>query len=144
MRPAPYETIMKIAVAAAALSLASGCVARGSQPSPSPSFVRIGETVRVDGVAVRALALVEDSRCPMNVVCIQAGTVRLAVRIDKSGRSREAVLQLGQPEQIGTDRSIRLVAVCPARRDPEPPPAAAYRFLIGTAEGDERVDCDAA
>lgn len=135
---------MKIAAAAFACVIASGCVARDAQPSPGPSFVRIAETARVDGVAVRALRLVEDSRCPMNVMCIQAGTVRLAVRLDENGRSRETVLQLGQTEQIGTDRSIRLVAVCPARRDPEPPSPAAYRFLIGAGAGNERVDCDAA
>ena len=79
------------ALAAASLALAAcaSAPADGGNAAPEQaagaSLVRLGETVRLGGLSVRALRLVEDSRCPAGVQCIHAGTVRLAVRIEERG-----------------------------------------------------------
>lgn len=125
--------------AAAALALALAACASGpadggsaaAAPAAGASLVRLGEDVRLGGLSVRALRLVEDSRCPAGVQCIHAGTVRLAVRLTQGGTAREAVLRLGQAEPLGAGRFLWLSAACPvpARPGAQPPPGA-YRFLV--------------
>jgi hypothetical protein len=125
------------ALAAAFLALAACASAPAEGGSAAPagaageSLVRIGEEVRLGGLSVRALRLVEDSRCPAGVQCIHAGTVRLAVRLSQSGTAREAVLRLGEPEPLGAGRFLWLSAACPVPAAPgaQPPPGA-YRFLV--------------
>lgn len=61
------------------------------EPTPEPitsthSFgtatLRLNEVASFpDGLSIRVSSILEDSRCPVNANCIQAGTVRLLVRI---------------------------------------------------------------
>ena len=107
-------------------------------PGDGSSIVRIGEQVRLGGIAVWALRLVEDSRCPASVQCVHAGTVRLAIRIEQAGSSREAVLRLREPEAAGGGRVLWLAGVCPLREAPEPPLRAEdYRFMLATGREGE-------
>ena len=71
------------------------------------SRARIGEAVVRDGVRIMPLAVLEDSRCPQGVACIQAGTVRIAAEVD------------GQRTELALNRAagrVTLVEVYPARR----------------------------
>lgn len=124
--------MMRIALVAAGLALtllACTPVSPGPATASAASTVRIGQEVRLGGLRVRAIRLVEDSRCPEGVQCIQAGTVRLAVRLAEG--SRDIVLRLGEPEPIGGGRVIQLVTVCPGPGAPgSPPPPRAYRFHL--------------
>ena len=88
------------------------------------TIARLGETVRVHGVRVTPLRVLEDSRCPQNARCIWAGRVRLSVRI--GGAMRE--LTLGQPVPM-PGGTLQLAAVLPERttRSAGIPPRA-YRF----------------
>jgi len=116
---------------AACASAPAGGGSAAAAPAAGASLVRIGEEVRLGGLSVRALRLVEDSRCPAGVQCIHAGTVRLAVRLTQGGTAREAVLRLGEPEPLGAGRFLRLSAACPAPAAPGTrPPPGAYRFLV--------------
>jgi hypothetical protein len=125
------------ALAAASLALAAcaSAPAEGGSAAAAPaagaSLVRLGEDVRLGGLGVRALRLVEDSRCPAGVQCIQAGTVRLAVRITERGSARELVLQLGEPQPLGDGRVLSLASVCPPTTSPGVKlPEASYRFYL--------------
>lgn len=131
--------------AALLISLAAGCVPadeRVSAPAQPAwaTFARLGEEVRVGGVRVRPLRVVEDSRCPLSVQCVQAGTVRLAVRLGTGGAARETVLRLREPEPLGGGRILWLVGACPFPRDAGPPlEAAAYRFQLAAGRAGEPV-----
>jgi hypothetical protein len=98
--------------------------ATSAAPIRDRAMAHIGETVRVHGVRVTPLRVLEDSRCPQNVRCIWAGQVRLAVRI--GGAIRE--LTLGQPVAVSAGR-LQLSAVAPEIRSVgHKIPPRAYRF----------------
>ena len=46
-------------------------------------------------VTITPLAVVEDSRCPVNVLCVQAGQLVVTARIDHPGGSTTQTLVLG-------------------------------------------------
>lgn len=95
-------------------------------PPPAASGVtmaRIGETVRVHGMRVTPLRVLEDSRCPARVTCVWAGRVRLAVRI--GGTMRE--LTVGQAVPIAGG-ALRLANVLPPMNRSGHIPPATYRF----------------
>ena len=122
----------------AALALLAGCAAKtASLPSEQPGHANqaplgragIGETVFVDGPRVTPLAVLEDSRCPMNARCVWAGRVRIRLRIELGSRSEVRELTLGEPVQVA-DGSLELFDV-----QPDPPLAGGtgpetedYRF----------------
>jgi hypothetical protein len=139
----------RLAAALAALLAAAACApapaGSGGVPAPAmgASLVRIGEEVRLGGLAVRAVRLVEDSRCPASVQCIQAGTVRLAVRLSGDGPAREAVLRLNEPAPLGGGRFLRLVAACPVPTTPGAQrPHGDYSFLVAVGENVTQIPLD--
>lgn len=79
-------------------------------PRSDKALARIGETVRVHGIRVTPLRVLEDSRCPQNVRCVWAGRVRLSARV--AGTVRE--LTLGQPVAVRGGKLL-LGAVVPER-----------------------------
>lgn len=93
------------------------------------SFIRrLGQIARFGEWTMTLAAVLEDSRCPRNVRCIQAGTVRLRVALRNAARSRTGEVALGRPMAVGHSW-LHLVGVCPARVAPvERPARASYRF----------------
>lgn len=83
------------------------------------SRATIGEAVVRDGVRIVPLTVVEDSRCPQGVACIQAGTVRITAEVDGS----RTELALGRP--VGR---VTLVEVYPTRRKDTTYYPDEYRF----------------
>lgn len=77
------------------------------------STLAVGESATINGTTVKVLSLVGDSRCPADVQCIQAGTVRVLISVNTS--SSEFTLTLGQPQVVG-DATITLSAVIPAQK----------------------------
>lgn len=74
----------------------------------------LGETVAVDGPKVTPLAVLEDSRCPMNARCVWAGQVRLKVRVHLGAGDRDLELTSGKPLPVA-DGTLELVEVRPDR-----------------------------
>jgi hypothetical protein len=68
----------------------------------------IGETADLgDGLSVRPIAVIEDSRCPGDVTCVWAG--RLRVRVAIAGVAGDSELTLG--EALATPRGAVVLAV---------------------------------
>ncbi len=119
------------------VSLAIGIVALGgcaatSTPPPAAGSAplipaRIGKTAYVDGPRVTPLAVLEDSRCPMNARCVWAGRVKLSVRVDLGSGSQTRELIQGEPIQVA-DGSLELVEVRPDRRTDKVIAPQDYRF----------------
>ena len=94
---------------------------------PGVVVARTNENANLgDGLVVRPLAVVEDSRCPQNARCVWAGRLRLNVAIEGVGE-REIIL--GE-EAVQTPRgAFQLVAVSPGPWTDWPEGARlAYRF----------------
>ncbi|KQM13069.1 hypothetical protein ASE49_13860 [Novosphingobium sp. Leaf2] len=74
-------------------------------------YAALGQSVTVGGPRITPLAVLEDSRCPMNARCVWAGQVRLRVRQD-SGRGGVLELTSGKPAHIA-DGTLELVDIRP-------------------------------
>jgi hypothetical protein len=94
----------------------------------------LGQRARIGGVVVTPLRIEEDSRCPTGVQCIQAGTVRVAVRIAEAGAAREAVASLGHSLSLAAGR-LTLCAVTPYPAHPGRIRPDAYRFRFAFDHG---------
>ena len=117
---------MKAAVILAALA-AAACATPGPQDA-GPSAA-LGEIADVGALKVRPIAIVEDSRCPIDVMCVWAG--RVVVRSELIGGSWTETrdLELGRPQQLA-DGSLTLVEVQPPKRVDQAVDLASYRFTF--------------
>ncbi|WP_275229582.1 hypothetical protein [Novosphingobium album (ex Liu et al. 2023)] len=110
------------------MALAGCAVPPPPQQGPAPLIhARIGRTVMVDGPKVTPLAVLEDSRCPMNARCVWAGRVRISARIDLGARSETRELTQGEPIRVA-DGTLELVEVQPDRRTDTTIAPRDYRF----------------
>jgi len=120
---------MKLALLIALATLpVAGCATIDQPSTDGIARARIGQTVYVDGPKVTPLAVLEDSRCPMNARCVWAGQVRLSVKVHlgKGDQVREIVT--GKPISVA-DGILELVEVTPDRVAGEKPfPKQDYRF----------------
>jgi hypothetical protein len=112
----------------------AGCASAGATSSlpritEGTARAALGGHARFGGLDVIPLRVEEDSRCPANVQCIQAGTVRLAVRIDARGARSDSVLTLGTPVPLAGGL-LTLATVCPFPVHPGAIARGSYRFTF--------------
>jgi len=74
----------------------------------------LGKKIQMIGVSLTPLKVLEDSRCPLDVQCIQAGTVRLLVTIESVDQPAKQVILTLQKPFISGNKEITLVSVLPA------------------------------
>lgn len=107
-----------------------GCAATGPVTSPLiEGPVRLGEIAAVDGPKVRPDQVIEDSRCPADVQCIQAGRLIVKVTVIGGGWSKQVDLTLGIPVPVA-DGMLTLVDATPVPLSGEAVPASAARFTF--------------
>ena len=117
---------MKAAIALLLLCLA-GCV---TAPAHTPrATAGLGQAAYTNGLTVRPVRVVEDSRCARNVVCIWAG--RLVVRTEIKGQHLREThdLELGKSQPIA-DGSLTLMSVSPAKHAEAEIDPRSYRFTF--------------
>ncbi|MBO9740135.1 hypothetical protein J7432_14200 [Xanthomonas axonopodis pv. begoniae] len=106
----PVRTLMLAWLVALSLG---GCATGGSVASqPIEGPVRLGEIAAVDGPRVRPDRVIEDSRCPAGVQCIQAGRLVVRATVLGGGWSKEMDLTLGVPAPVA-DGMLTLVDATP-------------------------------
>ena len=109
------------------LGLFLAACATAAPPSASPT-ARLGQYAFIDGLRIRPIRVVEDSRCPSNVQCVWAG--RLVVETEISGRALHR-LELGKPEAVAVaGGTITLIAAEPAKLAGAEIPRGTYRFTF--------------
>ncbi|KRA84600.1 hypothetical protein ASD76_03935 [Altererythrobacter sp. Root672] len=115
----------------------TACATASAPADPQDGIARAGlnERVYVDGPYVTPLAVLEDSRCPMNARCIWAGRTRLSVRVDLGSRSETHELSTDKPVQVA-DGQLSLVEVQPdlmagEQAGPQKPYRFGFRFAGG-------------
>lgn len=95
--------------------------------------VRIDEEGSAFGVKVTPLEVLEDSRCPADVQCVWAGTVRIRALLSSGLGEAPQVFELNQP--ITTEVEIvTLVGVQPEPRSEEELEPGDYRFIFEIAK----------
>jgi|GEM_PF-1431404 len=112
-------------------------------PTPEPlasdhgfgtATVRLNEVASFpNGLSIRVASILEDSRCPTNAECIQAGTVRLSVRI-RSGMG-VSTNEFTVGTSITTEaESVTLLGVSPGNLAGQRIASDDYRFTFEVKE----------
>jgi hypothetical protein len=110
-----------------------GGITNPGAPTSSVPFetalLQLGATLNINGVNATATSVVEDSRCPIDVQCIQAGTVRVNVKLSYKGVSVTRTFTLGVP-QSAFGYTALLKEVRPTKLSTETIRSTDYRFLF--------------
>lgn len=125
---------MKMLLALPALLLAAACtvipdtpLVDGPPAAAAGTPVPLGQPVWAGRLVATPMMVVEDSRCPMNARCVQAGRLVVATRIDGTGWRETVPLTLGEPHETHGTR-ITLVSGTPERMVGAEGPTAANLF----------------
>ncbi len=128
-------TRLAAAILTAALTLSACATTRNPVPLPDATNVALGQRAYADGPIVQPVAVLEDSRCPMNARCIWAGRVRVQMLwIRGNGEQRPFEVTLGEPTPLA-DGSITLESVRPDKMTKVELKPADYRFSFRFAGG---------
>ena len=119
----------------AALVLSACATTRDQTPLPDASNVALGQKAYADGPIVQPVAMLEDSRCPMNARCIWAGRVRVQMLwIRGNGEKQPFEVTLGESTPLA-DGSITLESVRPDKMTNVEMKPEDYRFSFRFAGG---------
>ena len=116
---------MKAIILPALLALAA-CATVPDRDLANGPTAPLGEVANLDGITVKPLEVVEDSRCPALVRCVWAGRVR--IRADVSGTGTRELI-LGEPAAVNGG-TLTLVDVRPGKREPGDIPSRQYQFTF--------------
>ena len=116
------------------LALALAACATVPLPATAGPTATLGQTAQVDGLRVKPLTIVEDSRCPINAICVWAG--RLVVRAEVSGGNWRQTrdLELRKPQAIA-DGQLTLVEAAPSKMAGQQVDPSAYLFTFAFEGG---------
>ncbi len=89
--------------------------------------VAIGQSVTFGWLTVTPTKVIEDSRCPVDVTCVWAGTVKISARIASEETFPAVELELGKPMRLD-DMSVTLVSVQPEAHSKTKISEGDYRF----------------
>jgi hypothetical protein len=106
------------------------CPSANSASSTATFTLSIGAKSGTNSLSVRPQSVVEDSRCAVGVVCIQAGTVRVQAEVT-AGNSipKQEILGLNKPLEIG-GKTLTLVGVKPDKHAGEQIAPSSYLFTF--------------
>ena len=112
------------------LALALGACASVPPASAGPT-AGLGQIAEAGGARIRPIQVIEDSRCPTDVVCVWAGRLVLLAEVNYRGGSEayRGNLTLGQPLRLGSE-TVTLVSAEPGTLAGKPIDAGAYFFTF--------------
>jgi hypothetical protein len=108
-------------------------------PPPPPvmsgsasATIGFGGQAMLNGLGIRPLAVIEDSRCAINVQCVWAGRLVLAIEIGQFGSAPlRTNMTLGQPLPVAGGRLTLVAAQPPKVAGAQPsPPASQFTFEL--------------
>ena len=91
--------------------------------------VHLNEKITVGGITITPLEIIGDSRCPVDVQCIQAGTVTLKIQVEK-GEAKEIKIVTLEKSTIFTDSRVTLKSVAPVTNSKKTIAAKDYQFMF--------------
>lgn len=104
-------------------------------PTPATkTTAALSERIYDNGVYITPLAVVSDSRCPMGVYCIQAGTVSVKVKLEDATHTETVTAVMGSPIAFGT-KHVTLMSVTPPKSQAATILPSDYRFTFSVTYG---------
>jgi len=135
-----------LAAVAGGAVLTGGCSSGGTQPLPGRSValgtefsLAMSETVGVqnEGLAVTLTGVPEETRCPIDAICVSAGNAAVIVRLNKTGQAASDLRLNTNPANGPTGASahgytVRLTELqpYPSASMPRPPSAYVARLVV--------------
>ena len=101
-------------------------------PADSGPTAALGQYATVNGIRIRPIEVVEDSRCPAAVQCIWAGRLKVRARMTGPGWTQIRDFELGVPQAVDMYRVTLMAAEPPKQAGAEIDPRA-YRFTFGVS-----------
>jgi hypothetical protein len=117
---------MKPLLIIAALSLTACATVPPANAGPTAG---LNQTAVVDGIRIRPIEVVEDSRCPANVQCVWAGRLVVRARMSGSGWTQIRDFELGVFQAVDRYR-VTLINAEPSKAAPGRIDPRAYRFTF--------------
>lgn len=120
---------MKAAITLIALVVAACATVPPENAGPTAG---LGQIAVVNGIRIRPIELVEDSRCPALVRCIQEGRLVVRARMNGPGWTQIRDFELGSPQAVDLYR-VTLISAQPQKAAPGEIEPRAYRFTFDVA-----------
>ena len=117
---------MKAIVTLIALMLAACSTVPSANAGPTAG---LGQVATVNGVRIRPIQVLEDSRCPALVRCVWEGRLTVRARMNGSGWTQIRDFQLGVLQAVDQYR-VTLIAAEPQKAAPGEIDPRAYRFTF--------------
>lgn len=112
----------------------SGPTTQGDQATSTDATLAIGQTATFRDLSLTLNSLVQDSRCPIDVECIQAGTANFNVTLASGGQTETRnMLSSEAPYRFGI-YTISIVNTDPARESKKEISPDAYRITFHIAQ----------
>ncbi|HXG80768.1 MAG TPA: hypothetical protein VNJ05_03115 [Sphingomicrobium sp.] len=112
-----------------ALMLAACAIVPPANAGPTAG---LGQVATVNGVKIRPIAVVEDSRCPALVRCVWEGRLIVRARMNGPGWTQIRDFELGVPQAVDQYR-VALIAAEPPKAAPGEIDPRAYRFTFAVS-----------
>jgi hypothetical protein len=94
--------------------------------------MKIGETIAVGDLRLTFQRVVNDSRCPIDAVCVWAGDAEIALRIEQGSQAAVAALHshLEPRRTVWNGYTIQLVSIAPSLSASSPVDPSQYRAQL--------------
>jgi len=110
-----------------AASAINGCAAR--TPGPASVILALGQQGRIGSVMLRPVKVLEDSRCPVDAVCVWAGRLRVNAVLTSAGKSRTIEFASDKWDDAVAE-GVSLLGACPAQHRDGTIAPGDYRFVF--------------
>ena len=120
---------MKPLIALAAVALTACATV---PPASSGPTAGLNQVATVNGIELRPIKVVEDSRCPANVQCVWAGRLVVRARMTGSGWTQIRDFELGVAQAVD-QYLVTLVSAEPPKTAPGQIDPRAYRFTFSAS-----------
>ena len=103
-----------------------------SQQEVGKAVMKIGESIVLNDLRLTFRSVEGDSRCPADAVCVWAGDVEIALKIEQGSQAAVAALHttLEPKKTVWNGYTISLVSVTPARKAGTSVDPADYRAEV--------------
>jgi hypothetical protein len=105
-------------------------------PANAGPTAGLGQVAVVNGLRIRPIEVVEDSRCPASVQCVWAGRLIVRARMNGSGWTQIRDFELGVAHAVDRYR-VTLIAAEPQKAAPGEIDPRAYRFTFAVSDADQ-------
>ena len=124
---------MKAVVTLVALVLAACTTVPPANAGPTAG---LGQVAVVDGLRIRPIETIEDSRCPALVRCVWAGKLIVRARMTGPGWTQIRDFELGVAQAVDQFR-VTLTSAEPQKAAPGEIDPRAYRFTFAVSGADQ-------